>query len=702
MSTDMRDLPINSSNSDLLNIDKYADALVKFILNSNTPVTISLQGEWGSGKTSLMNLINAKICNESSDNRFESIWINTWEFFINDSDEEAIEKVILAVIKKIIEIGKEKTDGYENEIKEVMSNLKRFAVNSVNLVMSMGGVDEKARKSTIQMIDSNRITIIKYLRNSIENLVDKLVKENNRVSEKGFIFFIDDLDRIEPELAIKILEIFKNIFDINNCVFVLAVDYEVIVKGLKRKYGEYSHEDDFNFRAYFDKLIQLPFVMPVNTYDTKRLIIDSLYEIAYFKQDEKLSHTQINHILNGVRFSVGNNPRRIKRMINAISLSKILDDSNYMRLCNKKNKIINLLLICIQQSYPQIYNRLCKNADYTLWVNENKDIKNSIESDMKWNEVLYEICVNEPGLKNRANGICKLFCIMDEILEGTPSKGDIIQRILSLSALTNMSYSYDTEVLYDGNAYESSSQTQFKQGNKLVDRINCKEYSYVLDIGCGNGKTTLEFIEKNPTIKIDAFDLSHSQIDVGIRNRDENKNIKEKINFFVMDAMDLNASEKYDLVFSNASLHWILDSISMYNKIYNCLKQGGEMAIHQGGYNCYKGLHDMVRKAISNLNLECYYENWNYPIFYPTKEYMEKMLLDIGFKQVKVISEESDGMEYSNLVDNFANASLLPYFDRIPNKYINQLKDEYFRICKLEEVDTYTHRLYVFGIKGDK
>lgn len=50
------DKPITTLNQDLLKVEKYSQALSNFITRSDTPITIGLQGEWGTGKTSLMSL----------------------------------------------------------------------------------------------------------------------------------------------------------------------------------------------------------------------------------------------------------------------------------------------------------------------------------------------------------------------------------------------------------------------------------------------------------------------------------------------------------------------------------------------------------------------------------------------------------------------------------------------------------------------
>ena len=94
----------------------------------------------------------------------------------------------------------------------------------------------------------------------------KLEKEKTNPYEK-IIIYVDDLDRIEPKDAVQILELLKNIFSVPGCIFILAIDYQVVVKGLEHKFGKQTPENEWEFRAFFDKIIQLPFMMPMGQYD---------------------------------------------------------------------------------------------------------------------------------------------------------------------------------------------------------------------------------------------------------------------------------------------------------------------------------------------------------------------------------------------------------------------------------------------------
>jgi trans-aconitate methyltransferase len=272
---------------------------------------------------------------------------------------------------------------------------------------------------------------------------------------------------------------------------------------------------------------------------------------------------------------------------------------------------------------------------------------------------------------------------------------------ISINPIIMPRYYEEQEALFrDGEQYDKSSQTQLLQGVTLISHVKTEDGMNILDVGCGNGKTTLELFGKNPAVHIDAFDVSEHMIEQAIKNREDLGIGEESVKFRVMDVMKLDAHEEYDIVFSNAALHWLTDSHAAYSKLHQSLKPGGQLAVHQGGDGCYKGLHECVKEAIKQLDLQTYYRNWTYPIFYPKKSEMENLLTSIGYRKVKVISHESDGTEFPDLVENFASAGMLAYLQRLPDENLRgKLKSTYSSLCRTKKVDTYTHRIYVFAMK---
>ena len=101
------DEPLEKRGEDSLKIKKYSNALVTFIKNSLTPMTIGIQGSWGSGKTSLLNTIYAQLddANEHEDSKdFKVIWINSWENSLMATPEEALIKIINEIINGLNEV----------------------------------------------------------------------------------------------------------------------------------------------------------------------------------------------------------------------------------------------------------------------------------------------------------------------------------------------------------------------------------------------------------------------------------------------------------------------------------------------------------------------------------------------------------------------------------------------------------------------
>ena len=78
------DEPNPGEEEDKLGIERHAAALTKFIRYTATPLTIGIQGEWGSGKTSLLNSIYSSLEND----KYLQVWINSWEHSLLSSPEE--------------------------------------------------------------------------------------------------------------------------------------------------------------------------------------------------------------------------------------------------------------------------------------------------------------------------------------------------------------------------------------------------------------------------------------------------------------------------------------------------------------------------------------------------------------------------------------------------------------------------------------
>ena len=449
-------IDLREGTCDNLDIEIHSKSLIDFIQQSNTPITVGIQGEWGSGKTSLLNMIHHAYDSEPT---FKQIWINSWEYSLLSTPEEALLKIIHKIIDDLLE--EDKNEKFKKSIKRGAETIFLGALR-IGAQVALG----TGAEVTQEIMGSSRSTIT-----SLRNQIKKLVTDISQLEKKPIkkiIVYVDDLDRIEPKNAVEILELLKNIFSIPNCVFILAIDYQVVVKGLEHKFGKKTYENEWEYKAFFDKIIQLPFRMPMGQYNIGNYVNTLLNDIGFIKGDG-LEDVAICEIL---QFTIRGNPRSIKRLVNSISLIQIFvknkellsreknDDQEKVIINEKDEKFLIFSLLCLQIAYPRIYSLLIQQPDFTKWDNKlalkytkrSEELNEAFQREFKiaqetedfeedWEKFLFKICYEHPTLKPRVSDISQFFSyIKDYLFNNNPEIiGRTIAVILSKTSVTSVS-----------------------------------------------------------------------------------------------------------------------------------------------------------------------------------------------------------------------------------------------------------------------
>jgi len=443
------DKPRNASfgEKDNFGIEPFENGLTDFINNSNTPITIALQGEWGSGKTSLMNSLKKNL-SDSENSKFHSIWLNTWEYALMKDAQTTLMDIITGLIQETSKIAKVDETTTKKMLGKLWSGIK-----DTSKVVAKNALDKTidGAGSIIDTLSTNAKSSISEVRNELEDIIEKCITKDNK---QGFIFFIDDLDRIDPPVAVNLLELLKNIFTLKNCVFVLAIDYDVVIKGLEPKFGKFSEQNEREFRSFFDKIIQVPFSMPIANYKIDTFLKDSLVTTNYISKELANNDELISKFSEIANLSVGKNPRALKRLMNSLSLIRFINSAKSNEQLNQELELlINFALVSIQIAYPPIYRLLSLYPGFDNWderialqmnlkpldaVSIEK-LNQTEEFDEEWEKVLFRICENDHYLKKRALSISRLLnSLRTYILEKDENVEDIISSIISLSSVTNL------------------------------------------------------------------------------------------------------------------------------------------------------------------------------------------------------------------------------------------------------------------------
>lgn len=464
----LTDEPIMSLSQESLGVKDYVDALSEFMKECQTPMTISIQADWGVGKTSMMNLVKENIATQ----RIKTIWFNTWQFSQFNMSEELGVSLLKQFVKRI---GGEDSNEL---IKKISALGKRASIlfakaalgNAANALIS-GGEKIMDSLSNDDLDESEQIV---KLKNDLETTVKKRMQKE---SLERIVVFIDDLDRLEPKKAVELLEIMKLFLDIPGCVFVLAVDYSVIVSGLKAKFGD--NFDDTKSKSFFDKIIQLPFNLPVSQYDIK----------GYFRKLLNLNNDdEIGVFVKLANASLGFNPRGMKRLFNSLELlkmvakSKNLLDGDDIATGNEKQRIL-FGILCLQTSFEPLYKFILKNNDKIESIFDAFSENETTENLQFLEHITNQIKANEEGVNKIKDFLDTLYVALQ--LESDTQNGENLSQSEIDNFLKLLSFSSITSVdNADVSTYNSGgSQIILKNAKEFLEKQNLSFASGVFSRG---------------------------------------------------------------------------------------------------------------------------------------------------------------------------------------------------------------------------
>ncbi len=361
------DRPIETKKEDLFGTGQYVEALSKFIQDSvesrATPITLGIQGDWGSGKTSLLNLLKIQL-GES----YLSINFNSWVF----SNEQNIGgELILRAANAVMDAAEKiKEKKLASKLYEGLNYLFHAGWRMAEGFLQKKGIDlSYQRKKNTEFSQFH------------DHFADSVGKILQKTGKRALIFYIDDLDRVPPTKAIELTEAIKNFLDVPGCVFLIACDYRVIQKGLLIKFGfsEKSRES----HQYLDKIFQIPFRMPVFRKNERQKYIKNCFDDESFSDEHIIT---LDEIIATLQMA---NPRAIKRIAGVFKLLC------YVQKPQQTIEKMNFLTLVILQQYStSIYQFLAQNENapelLALGQENEESINTEVLKDFEENEEILE------------------------------------------------------------------------------------------------------------------------------------------------------------------------------------------------------------------------------------------------------------------------------------------------------------------------
>lgn len=349
----------NDQELDGLGFSTYSRVLGDAAIGTSGPFTIGVFGEWGTGKTSLMRMIQSYL---SRNNGIITVWFNAWRY---EQEEHPIVPLVATIVREVERnrnIIAKLADGGNAFIKALRAVAYGFSAKSK--VKLPGFAEIEASFVAKEMIDrSDVLTPDPLLDRSLyyeafEQLSSIPIKEGIRI-----VVLVDDLDRCFPDLAIRLLESIKLVLSQPGFIFVLGVARSVIEGYLQHRYQDEFGIKDFQGQSYLDKIVQLPFHIPSHRgrmSDFSRKVLERI--------DPEVRN-QFESVLPIIGAASGSNPRSTVRFVNNL----LIDIAINKQLAHKKEMTeISLdyfaVTRCLQLRWPQVFSILISSSDISTAV----------------------------------------------------------------------------------------------------------------------------------------------------------------------------------------------------------------------------------------------------------------------------------------------------------------------------------------------
>lgn len=233
--------------------DDVSRHLYGIVSGQERPLTICLNGEWGSGKTFFLTRFAENYNKRKPEGR--AIYFNAWQ-------DDFLDDPLVAIISQLRNVVKDSESTLYDSIKSAaapcLAKIGLSIAKQVTKKVTGVDVDEielddlrtkpEALFERYNDMDASR----KLLRESLA----KLSEATWQATGKPLLFIVDELDRCRPTFAIELLERIKHLFCVPHLVFIVGVDLRQLEKSVKAIYGDIDANDYLH--RFFDIELRLP------------------------------------------------------------------------------------------------------------------------------------------------------------------------------------------------------------------------------------------------------------------------------------------------------------------------------------------------------------------------------------------------------------------------------------------------------------
>jgi predicted KAP-like P-loop ATPase len=311
----------------------FASQLAASIVKTRSPqgLVMAIHGEWGAGKSSLLNFIKHYIAQVPDDTRPVVMDFNPWWF----ESKEQLAAQFLAQFQSRLRL----ENKFLRDVGDLLADYSQVIGSAIVHSTGLPWLDKVA--SLLKLLKRKPVDVVK-LKASISRA---LLEANQR-----FLVVVDDIDRLTPAEMREVFKVIKALADFPNVIYLLSFDRPIVINAL-------SNSLQFDGEGYLEKIVQAPFTLPSIDRETlHRKLFANLDQLLEEADAPLFDQAYWSNIFHEGMAPLITNPRDIVRYVNALAVT-------YPPLRGEVNVTDFCALEFLRVNVPGLYETVRDNRD---------------------------------------------------------------------------------------------------------------------------------------------------------------------------------------------------------------------------------------------------------------------------------------------------------------------------------------------------
>lgn len=335
------------------------EATANILTKLTGPFVIAIDSPWGTGKTTFIKMLKACLENESH----PCLHFNAWETDFAEDPLIAFVGELDGLMESICP-DEAQRHALVEKTKKIAGAVAKRTLPALVKIATLGGLDlsseaEKVAADAAGGMSSDAVEQYLHEKNLISQFHNELntaLSAAQRFDKKlPIVIFVDELDRCRPLYAIELLERIKHLFNVENAVFVVAVDKEQLGVSLGAVYGQGFKAAEY-LRRFFHLEFRLSAVSSTKFCDTllERMGLDEFFS----SRPEQLKHEEAQNLretFKDLSQLLDLSPRAQERCMGIIALAMMATQKN-----QHFYPIQTTILAMFKVGVPEIYNQISR------------------------------------------------------------------------------------------------------------------------------------------------------------------------------------------------------------------------------------------------------------------------------------------------------------------------------------------------------